>query len=292
MLTADMVRARRRGDTLTLTPLVPTGPKGELVRAELMQLAEDTLDALRAHVGHCRDDVDAALGGLVVRAALKKVAAGLAKLALDACEFSADAGDEARALRAEVFGAAAAARMAATSQRDFSVQDTVRAAAERVGCSVDDLMTRLYADLRGQHVLLRAPGFGAARLLSDYELGQAQAVLLRATSVRVVVSDTHAPTLRYLFQKLKFHGLLFEIAPLASAGAGSDGTAPAQPTRYAITLDGPLSLFQASTKYGLALALVLLAADEAVILDACDGSTPFVVKREELVEYRKFNPSI
>jgi len=39
-------------------------------------------------------------------------------------------------------------------------------------------------------------------------------------------------------------------------------------------------------------ALVLLAADEALILDACDGSTPFVVKREELVEYRKFLPTI
>lgn len=39
-------------------------------------------------------------------------------------------------------------------------------------------------------------------------------------------------------------------------------------------------------------ALVLLAADQAIILDACDGSTPFVVKSEELVEYRKFNPSI
>ena len=38
-------------------------------------------------------------------------------------------------------------------------------------------------------------------------------------------------------------------------------------------------------------ALVLLAADEALILDTCDGSTPFVVKRDELIEYRKFNPS-
>ena len=38
--------------------------------------------------------------------------------------------------------------------------------------------------------------------------------------------------------------------------------------------------------------LVLLAADDAVILDACDGSTPFVVKRDELVEYRKFVPTI
>ena len=38
--------------------------------------------------------------------------------------------------------------------------------------------------------------------------------------------------------------------------------------------------------------LVLLAADGAVILDACDGSTPFVVKRDELVDYRKFVPTI
>lgn len=38
-------------------------------------------------------------------------------------------------------------------------------------------------------------------------------------------------------------------------------------------------------------ALVLLAADEALILDACDGSTPFVVKQDELIEYRKFNPA-
>lgn len=38
-------------------------------------------------------------------------------------------------------------------------------------------------------------------------------------------------------------------------------------------------------------ALVLLAADSAVILDACDGSTPFVVKRDELVDYRKFVPT-
>ncbi|MGH2474109.1 MAG: hypothetical protein ACRDIL_02505, partial [Candidatus Limnocylindrales bacterium] len=39
-------------------------------------------------------------------------------------------------------------------------------------------------------------------------------------------------------------------------------------------------------------ALVLLAADEAVILDLCDGSTPFVLKRDELVEYRKFEPAL
>ena len=42
---------------------------------------------------------------------------------------------------------------------------------------------------------------------------------------------------------------------------------------------------------GIVSALVLLAADDAVILDACDGSTPFVLRREELVDYRKFEPA-
>ena len=35
--------------------------------------------------------------------------------------------------------------------------------------------------------------------------------------------------------------------------------------------------------------LVLLARDDALVLDPCDGSTPFVLRVDELVEYRKFD---
>ena len=35
--------------------------------------------------------------------------------------------------------------------------------------------------------------------------------------------------------------------------------------------------------------LVLLATDDAVVLDPCNDETPFVVNTEELVEYRKFD---
>ena len=38
--------------------------------------------------------------------------------------------------------------------------------------------------------------------------------------------------------------------------------------------------------------LVLLATDEFVILDLCNESTPFVLKNSELVEYRKFDPTL
>jgi hypothetical protein len=37
-------------------------------------------------------------------------------------------------------------------------------------------------------------------------------------------------------------------------------------------------------------AMVLLATPEAVILDACDGSTPFVIRPELLVNVRIFDP--
>ena len=35
--------------------------------------------------------------------------------------------------------------------------------------------------------------------------------------------------------------------------------------------------------------LVLLATDDALVLDPCNDETPFVVNTEELVEYRKFD---
>ena len=35
--------------------------------------------------------------------------------------------------------------------------------------------------------------------------------------------------------------------------------------------------------------LVLLATEEFVVLDPCDDSTPFVLRADELVEYRKFD---
>ncbi len=37
-------------------------------------------------------------------------------------------------------------------------------------------------------------------------------------------------------------------------------------------------------------ALVLLATEDAIILDACDDSTPFVVRQIDLIDYRLFSP--
>lgn len=38
-------------------------------------------------------------------------------------------------------------------------------------------------------------------------------------------------------------------------------------------------------------ALVLLATEDAIILDACDDTTPFVIRRSDLLHYKLFDPA-
>jgi hypothetical protein len=82
-----------------------------------------------------------------------------------------------------------------------------------------------------------------------YELAQAQAVLLRAMRVVVDVECQTPGAYRALFHKLKFLRLLYAIKPRAEGG-------------YRIEIDGPFSLFESVTKYGLQLALALPAVRE------------------------------
>jgi hypothetical protein len=39
-------------------------------------------------------------------------------------------------------------------------------------------------------------------------------------------------------------------------------------------------------------AMVLLAGDDLMILDACDGTTPFVVRYDEIGPFRVFEPEL
>src|SRR5204863_234995 len=68
----------------------------------------------------------------------------------------------------------------------------------------------------------------------------------RSTGVQVTIR--HEPPQRYrqLLRLVKFHRLVCDVEPLAGEA-------------YCLRLDGPLSLFSATQKYGLQLALFLPA---------------------------------
>ena len=248
MLTADLVHVRRRGDRLYVMPV------GEAEHPRALELATAYLDLARAHVGQSRGSLLDACGAVDVQPREQRLARGLLKLVLDRCEFAEDAPLDPVELRRTLFTHAASARREATHATFDRAAILAALAAER-GVSSDDLERALFADLADAHILGQARLLSPEALLAEHHLAQHQAVLLRALSVRATVWSATPANYRHLFHKLKFLRLLYRIELLPKH------------TGYRLHIDGPYSLFESVTKYGLQLALALPA------LMACDRFT-------------------
>ena len=246
MLTADLVRARRRGSELVLMPLDAAG------RAVALELAASLLGLAEAHVGKTRGELAEVMDAVVGGANDRKLAAGLAKLIWDRAEFAEAVAIDPEALRRDVFSRAQVAWAQIREGDRFDQAAVLATVAADRGLAVGDIERGLYADLRDAHVVTRLAPITAPQLVSIYDLAQAQAVLLRAVRVIVEVESAIPGVYRLLFRKLKFLRLLCAIEPLAKGAQGG----------YRIEIDGPFSLFESSTRYGLALALALPAVRE------------------------------
>jgi uncharacterized protein len=244
VLTADLVSTRRRAGELLLVPL--SAP----ARARALELAGALIALAEARWGCARDDVEAAIGAIEIGPREHRLRDALAKLIEDRCVF--DPGDaDAEAIRREVFTAASRTRQAMGADRSFDRTAILAEIAARRGRSPASIDEALFADLRGAHRLVAFDKLSAEALVASYERAQAQAVLLRAVKVTVDVRCATAGALRAVFRRLKFLQLLYAITRTENG--------------YRIVIDGPFSLFESVTKYGLALALVLPA------FEACDA---------------------
>ncbi len=238
MLTADLVRATRRGGQLHVTPL--SGKQRQ--RAE--ELAEIYLGLALAQCGAAHHELKAAWSDIEVASKEVKLAAGLIKLIEDACEFESESAVDPRQLRSELFSRAAAARRTLADDQRFDRAALLEQTGAPHGLDAERVEQALYSDLKAEHRLLRAPELRATDLLLRYDLAQLQAVLLRAVKVTARVTCATPEAYRELFRKLKFRRLMFQIQPEAAGG-------------YRIDIDGPFSLFESVTKYGLQLAMML-----------------------------------
>jgi predicted nuclease of restriction endonuclease-like RecB superfamily len=236
VLTADLVRAKRRGDELLLVKLDAEA------RERAQAIAEALIEMAKEHVGHTRAEWDEATSGFDVEPRDARLKAGLAKLVEDRCAFAADETVDAVALRRDLFLHATASRRAIADAR-FDRDAVLDSFARDRGIARDAIERGLFADLRDAHELTGFDAIAPASLVALWERGQAQAVLLRAVRVTVDVRRTTPGATRALFHRLKFLRLLSTITRT------DDG--------HRIVIDGPFSLFEASTKYGLELALIL-----------------------------------
>jgi predicted nuclease of restriction endonuclease-like RecB superfamily len=240
MLTGKMVRVRYSKDRILPYYL-------DLKDESWRLLAEQMLELFRAQEGRTRGELEEDLAEMFGDESNTLVHQGLAKLLEDRCDFEMAAGRSPEEIRAAVFGAATRHRQGIPGDDPAKLFDraaALQAAAAELALPVEEVERGLFADLKSEQKLIRFEDTTPQRLLERYNVALAQAVLLRATRVHVTIH--HEPPQRYrqLLRQLKFHRLLCEMERSG-------------PDSHVLHLDGPLSLFSATQKYGLQLALFL-----------------------------------
>ncbi|MBI1321907.1 DUF790 family protein [bacterium] len=247
MLTGNLVRVRT--SKLRVLPLYLNRES-----AEWLSVAESLLEIFRTAAGLTRGELESAIDDLFGSGQATLAHRGLARVLEDRSEFEVVSDVDPEVLRDKLFRAAALYRTAIARKRADSTPETatggfrreaiLEAVAKEMGITAEQAETSLFADLKDENRLLKFEDISAQRLIDRYNVALAQAVVLRASKLHVEIRQETPARIRQIFRMLKFHRLSFQ-----AGGEAKDG--------IDLTIEGPLSLFQSTTKYGLQMALWL-----------------------------------
>ncbi len=243
MLTADLAQSWRRGER--------TGPK--YVDREDPEYLADAAQLIRIfaeHEGRARRELTEALDDYVGTGTDYKILRGMIKLLLDRCSFETASPVDPIEIRRSLF-------LKTKEHHPLQTEETVRAnllreVALELGHAPDILSQALYADLPENQKLVEFKPLTERELLNLFNLAQAQALLYHCVEMQLDVEPQRAEDYRELFDAIKAYRLIHTVK-----GSPAEG--------YKIRLDGPVSMFHRSQKYGVQMAVFLPA------LLLCDG---------------------
>ena len=209
-------------------------------------LKQDLLEAARALTaifedapGLTRDELLGRTVGIIdATPRVGVVLRGFEKLLLDRTDFETPEDDERPNFRAEVF---AATSKALTVDQFESIADYDAWIQTRFGKSVERVAGQLFSDLPGQQPVLTFKPITPEMLLHRYNCALIQWLLLHSAGVKLTLTATGPTEPRKLFKHLRFHRLLAVIHNPS-------------PGVFELDIDGPLSLFFQTKKYGMNLA--------------------------------------
>jgi len=240
MLTGDLLRVRVKGRELLPSFVEPTRP-ALVERAVLL----GQLFAQAAEEGWTRGELDQSLREVEGVDTDHRLTRGLSKVLLDRSELETVSDLDPREVRQRVFTCAAArgplARRAGPTGRAVAA-DVLAQVATELGTDAVTLGRALYADLKDEQRLVSHRALGPEALLHRYNVALVQAVLLRATWLKVRLVAPEPKRLAQLLRFARFHELMVRVEVVA------DGAA------VLVHLDGPESLLRQSTRYGMQLA--------------------------------------
>ena len=237
MLTKDLTKFTRRGDKLIPHAIDISDP-------ELLRVAQSLVDLYGNGIDQRRDDLEEESSILVNSFAQPIIARGLNKLCLDRSNFTPCLELDFPQARETLFDTAAEF-LKQSGELDYeSYIDSVQ---EKMPADTQEfLQGDIYADLPDSDLLIKFKNLRAIDLLNRYNLAQVQYNLLFAKNVKFTLKKVEAAQLRRIFKYLKFFRLLAHIEGSAR------GT-------LKLTIDGPISLFENTKKYGMQLANFLPA---------------------------------
>jgi predicted nuclease of restriction endonuclease-like RecB superfamily len=240
VLTADLVRAKVSRDHVT-PRFVSVGD------ANLLAEAARLIALFEGHIGATMGEVNEALADHIGDSADFMVQRGLIKLIQDKAKIETVSALPPTEIRMAVFRAAAAhwPVVPGMGGEDGGRDAALAAASWELGITVEAVEAGLFADTKTEERLVSLTSYEPAVLLARYNLALAQAVLFRARQVTVQLPGITAARARQVFRTIKFHRLMYE----AKKEPRIKG--------YVIVLDGPMSLFRQTSRYGLQMALFL-----------------------------------
>ena len=245
MLRGEHVMARLNRGRLVPHRLSPDDRRAADVAAELCEL-------YAAHVGRPRSDLEANLAtreeelgpGLDPRRGFRIVRA-LSKLLEERASWVSSTEADPYTLRTRIFELASALPEPPAAEPGLLEIPTRQDVLSRVSAEtgVEAPAELMYADRQGAQLLAEFDRPSPEELLRRYNVAQVQGVLYAARDL--VVDLGAGADARLVFHYVKLLGLIHDLEPLE----GEAG--------YRLRLDGPLSIFGGTRKYGLRLAKFL-----------------------------------
>lgn len=240
MLPSDLLIYRQNGETVV--------PKRLSIDERTLGLASDRIECFQAYLNQTQGELDAKLAEMEGDSPDYRLKRGLSHILKSSfATFEIVSPLEPQTLRQKVF-----AEAAKTQPIPANRSPTLDAIAHNLSTELKRKVSRteiekgLYADLQENRILTEFDPPIPDTLIHRYNLSQVQGIFYRASNIVINAHRNDPGEYKLLFRYLK----LFQL--MAYIEGDSD-------TGFTITIDGPTSLFKASTRYGLSLAKMIPA---------------------------------
>ncbi len=216
----------------------------------LLAFATSIVKTYQDSIGFPHSEIQDSIVPLINSLRDLKLAKGILKLYDDLCEYSGDSEADYAAMRRTLFSVSS--RMLETRKTNDSYSDFRTDVFREAGEEVVPLSENIYLDLPDYERLVKIPELTPEQLLEKYNIALAQSLVLFATSLDLTIEEADSARMRRFFKYLKFFRLLADV----SKSSKWENNAPSV---IRLKIDGPASILDAASKYGLQLASFLPA---------------------------------